>query len=129
MLSLHFADSEVAAVDAAPGGVLIRLSAAHVEQAGAAPGDRPAAGFSRGVVLLLDAAEPPPPGAALFGRLFAGRIRLGEQWHARLTLPSSQRGPVRLELAFANHAQLTLSAQGVACRFESDPNFTESMAC
>jgi hypothetical protein len=127
-LLLRFADSEVAAVEAVAGGVSIRLSAAQVEQAGAAPGDKPVAGYARGVVLWFDGAAAPAPDA-LFGRIAAGRIHLGGTWRSTVPLPLSHCESIELELSFANRSQLTLSARGLDGRFDGEPNFAESLAC
>lgn len=127
-LSLVLADSEVAFVAAAQGGVRIRLSAAHVLRSEAL-GQRPTPGFSRGVVLWLAGAEPPADGGDFMGRIAQGRARIEGRWAAQLALPSSWAGPVRLELAFANGSQLVLDAEALSCCHEGEPNFSESLFC
>jgi len=128
-LSLVFADSEVSAVASSHDGVRIRMSAAHVLRSEAGAG-KPTEGFARAVELLLPGAElhGGAPGDFM-GRISHGRVQVGGGWLSRLALPSSCAGPVTLELAFANQSQLVLNANGLACRYEGEPNFAESLSC
>lgn len=63
------------------------------------------------------------------GRVSQGRVRVDGRWASQLALPSSCAGPVTLELAFANQSQLVLDANGLVCRYEGEPNFSESLFC
>jgi len=128
-LWLNFADSEVASVTNSAAGVVIRFSAAHVEQVPAAPDEKPVVGFSRGVSLVLAAATLANELGSLVGRVSHGRVAIASQWSSTIPLPLVETGPVILQLAFSNQSQLSLAAEGLGCRFDGDANFTESLAC
>lgn len=127
-LWLHFADSEVAFVAPTGDGVRIRLSAAYVLREEGGVG-KPTEGFARGVELLLAGAGLSGAVGELMGRISQGRVRIGGRWFSQMALPSSSSGTVTLELTFANHAELVLSASRIECRYESEPNFSESLLC
>lgn len=127
--SLAFADSEVAGVAASGGGVRIRLSAAHVLRVDAAAPSRPTEGFARAVELVLAGARLHDDPGHCLGRIAQGRVRIGHHWSPTLPLPFASQGHATLELAFANQSNLSLSADGITCRFEGEPNFTESLSC
>ncbi|WP_137893131.1 hypothetical protein [Ramlibacter sp. 2FC] len=124
---LVLADSEVSVVSSLGDGVRIRLSAAHVLRSEA--GTRPTPGFARRVELWLPGAALPRPSGEFLGRIAQGRAQFGGRWASQLALPSSCAGPVTLELAFANRSQLLLQATGLACRYEGEANFSESLFC
>lgn len=125
---LVFADSEMSAVVPSEEGVRIRLSAAHVLRSEAA-GARHTLGFARAVELVLAGAELQGAPGDFMGRIAEGRVQVGGRWASQLALPSSCAGPVVLELAFANQSQLLLRAMGLACRYEGEANFSESLFC
>lgn len=127
--SISLTDSEVAAVTSTSAGVHIRLSAAHVLCANPAHAGNAQEGFSRGVELLLSEARLAGTTDHFLGRLSSGRVLWGNQWSSRIPLPCATSGPVKLELTFANQSHLELTANGLECRFEGEPNFSESLSC
>ena len=127
--SLVFADSEVASVTATARTIRLRFSAAHVIRCDIADDSKPIEGFARGVELLLADASLDETEGELIGSLAQGRIKIDGEWSSSLALPSSTQGHVTLELAFANQSSLTLVASGIECRYEDEPNFSESLFC
>jgi len=127
-LSLTFADSEVADLDASGNSIHIRLSAAHVFRGDTEDG-KPMEGFARAVRLVLLGARLPAAPADFIGRIAQGRIGVGGGWASGMPLPGTVAGPLQVELALYNHSQLTVSADGIECRFEGEPNFAESLFC
>lgn len=128
--TLIFADSEVAAVTAVATGIHIRLSAAHVLFRDEPDADDATEGFSRGVEILLPGAQWPDGALSGFmGRISEGRIRIGTAWAVKLPFPCSVSAPIQIELSFANQSHLELTATGLDCRFEGEPNFSESLFC
>lgn len=128
-LSLLFADGEVSAVIPTEEGIRIRFSAAHVLQIDVAGESRPLEGFARGVVIWLAGATWSEPPGDLIGRVSHGRVRVGGRWLTALPLPCSLAGPVTFELTLGNQSHFTVSAGDLECRFEDEPNVSESMAC
>lgn len=127
--SLAFADSEVASLASSGDGVRIRLSAARVLRVDAAAPARPTEGFARAVELFLPGARLHEEPGHCLGRIAQGRVRIGHHWSSTLPLPFVSPSHAKLELAFANQSSLSLSADGISCRFEGEPNFTESLSC
>lgn len=121
-------DSEVAAVVAAEQGVRIRLSAAHVLRSEVSDGQA-VPGFARAVELWLSGAVLQGAPGGCIGRIDQGRVCIEGRWASQLALPGAWDGPVMLELAFANRAQLQLQARGLACRYRGEANFSESLSC
>jgi hypothetical protein len=127
-LMLEFSDSEVGRVERVGDQLRIHFSAAAVLQVDvAAPSDR--AGYARAVELVLFGAAVTPPAAEPMGRIAEGRLALAERWLTRLPLPHQAMLPVRLELRFAQHGEMSVVGSGVECRFADGPNFTESLSC
>lgn len=134
-LSLHFADSELAGVQAwpAPNGVLglqLRWAAAAVEASAGQPGERPRHGHVRGLLLhLWPAPSPglaeaePPLGALLDGELLWQGQRLRQ-----LRLPACLEGPVSLCLWGRRGERWSWHGQGLCCDPGALP-FFESLAC
>jgi hypothetical protein len=81
------------------------------------------------VELVLFGAAVTPPAAEPMGRIAEGRLALAERWLTRLPLPHQAMLPVRLELRFAQHGEMSVVGSGVECRFADGPNFTESLSC
>jgi hypothetical protein len=128
--TLILADSEVAAATAVGAGIHIRLSAAHVILRGDSGTEKPTDGFSRGVELLMPGAQWKEGGLTGFvGRITEGRLCMDTAWALKISLPGRLNGPIKLELTFANHSYLELTATGLECRFEGEPNFSESLFC
>lgn len=127
-LWLDFADSEVSAVAPSHDGVRIRMAAAHVLRSEAGAG-KPVEGFARGVELLLPGAALDGAPGGFMGRISLGRVQIGGRWSSRLPLPFCAGGDVKLELAFANQSNLVLAASGIECRYEGEPNFSDSLFC
>jgi len=127
--SLVFADSEVVSVTATAKTIRLRFSAAHVIRSDIADSSQPVEGFARGVELLLAGASLDKAEGELIGSLAQGRVEIDGEWSSSLALPSSAQGHVTLELAFANQSSLVLTASGIECRYEGEPNFSESLFC
>lgn len=140
---LHLADSEVSEVSevaeigpiGAEGPQLwIRFSAAAVSPSVPAgelgPQTSAPLGWRSGLSLrltgvTLESLEPP-----LIGRIVFARLDLGGQHRTRLPIDEGMdRGPLHLELHFAQGAELRLRARSLQVRVEPGSRFTESMAC
>ena len=75
--------------------------------------------------VTLESLEPP-----LIGRIVFARLDLGGQHRTRLPIDEGMdRGPLHLELHFAQGAELRLRARSLQVRVEPGSRFTESMAC
>jgi len=124
-----FADSEVATV-VADGDVLrVRFAAAHVAE----PDDTAFSGERQGHVacVVLACRGGPWPAAldGLVGRLAEGRVSVRGEWLAGLPLPMELPEASRLELRFANRAELAVAVTGVSLISPHDAAFAESFAC
>ena len=127
-LLLEFSDSEVGRVAWVGNQLRIHFSAAAVLQVDAAStAQRP--GYARAVELVLFGATVTPPSAEPVGRIAHGRLALAESWLTRIPLPLQAMEPVRLELCFAQHGEMSVVGSGVECRFAGGPNFAESLSC
>ena len=127
--SLVLPESEVASVVSVDPDIQVRFSAAATLLASAANAEKPTQGFSRGVVLQLRSAQIIGEQEPQLGRVSGGRLQVGGQLLTQVPLPCEFKGPVHLELAFANRAYLVAAGSGIALRFEVEPNFTELLAC
>lgn len=134
-LSLHFADSELAGVQAGPGpngvaGLQLRWAAAAVVAPAEGPGAQPRQGHVRG--LLLDLWPAPPQGvseAALpLGALLDGELLWQGQRLRQLRLPARLEGPVSLRLWGRRGELWAWQGQGLACD-AGGLSFFESLAC
>ncbi len=128
-LQLTLSDSEVASVRIEAGDLRIRFSAAATVQTGTAPGEKPTAGFSRGLELRLRGVHIVESHEPLLGRVAEGHLRLGTDAPRRLPVPLDHAGPVHLELAFSNRASLVATGTGISVAFPGDAHFMESLAC
>ncbi len=128
-LQLEFADSEVSRVHLGPDGLTVRFSAAQVYQCRDSTPITETAGYSRDVELWLSGADISMPGGHCFGRVSVGRLELNGGWLKRIPLPFQGQGPVRLEFAFANGSEFSVSGSAIECRFNGEPNFAESLFC
>jgi hypothetical protein len=127
--SLVLPESEVASVRPVDPDIQVQFSAAAALQVGMANEEEPAQGFSRGVLLQLRSAQVIGQQEPQLGRVSGGRLQVGGELLKKVPLPFEFKGPVHLELAFANRAYLVAAGTGVSVRFEAEPNFTESLAC
>jgi hypothetical protein len=127
-LLLELADSEVGRVEKAGDGLHIHLSAAAVLQFDGASGEK-RSGYARAVELVLFGVTDAAPTTEPMGRIAHGRLAVAERWSAQIALPLRVMAPIRLELRFAQHGEMTVAGNGVECRFTEGPNFTESLSC
>jgi hypothetical protein len=127
--SLTFDGSEVASVTASGRDVRIRLSAARVLRSESADANRLVEGFARGVELLMAGTSLDEAEGHFIGSISQGRVAISGAWSSVIALPSLHAGPVTLELVFANQSSLTLAASGIECRYDGEPNFSESLFC
>ncbi len=128
-LHLILSDSEIATVHMDAGDLWIRFSAAATVRAGTEPGEKPTAGFSRGLVLRLRGAQIIESSEPLLGRIAEGRLRLGTDTPRTLPVPLDHAGPVHLELVLANRASLVAGGTGASVAFPGAAHFMESLAC
>lgn len=123
-LTLHFADSEFARIEPAPGGCTVVLAAALVR---GPRGD----GWVRGLRLHLSG-EPPGEAerqALLPGRLHAGELRHGGGVYRQLPLPCELLGSLALVLHGPHHTELVLRAQGLTIEQPPEALVHDTLAC
>ena len=128
-ISIVLPESEVAAVASVDPEIYVRFSAAATLKASTAEGEKPSQGFSRGVVLQLQGAQIIGQEDPKLGRISAGRLQLAGEWRKEIPVPFEFKGPVHLEISFANRAYLVAGGSDINLRFEGEPNFAESLAC
>lgn len=134
-LSLHFADSELAGVQACPAphggtGWQLRWAAAAVLASAQHPGDRPRQGHVRGLLLNLWPAPATGGGAGEWplGALLDGELLWQGQRLRQLPLPARLEGPLGLRLWGRRGEHWTWQGQGLCCDPTGLP-FFESLAC
>ena len=120
----EFHDSEVSEVRAEGPDVLLRFSAAFVQQASDG-----AVGHVRSLEMRLAGAEVEGPLHEGLGRLVEGELFTGGSRIRPVPLPFAAEGPARVSLRFNNGTQLLVRAAAVTLRFDGDPRFMESYAC
>lgn len=129
---LRLDDSEVAAIEAAPGGLILRLSAAAVRRR--APDGQATDGHMTGVSLILEGGTTQAPAEA--GACWLGRIREGHwivEGRRMSALPRSDDGtcPGLGHLSLTFQRGDTFDVQGATLKVdwpEAD-TFRESLAC
>jgi hypothetical protein len=114
-------DSEVAAVQAMPEGIEIRLSAAHL--CGAPERYLP------GVVLRLQAQLQAGNPQQALGRVVAASLILQGRAADRLPVPSQTEAAFTLSLWFGHGALLQLQGHRLDVRLPRDPRIMEHLSC
>ncbi|MBH9578311.1 hypothetical protein [Inhella proteolytica] len=122
---LAWADSELAGIERQGADLHLRLSAARLRQ-----GEQ--ARYARGLVLVLEQAEPEGDAAALaglFGALEAGELQVGGQRQRSVALGQRVAGPVRLVLQLRRGREWCVQAQALCLPPAQGLTLHEDWAC
>jgi hypothetical protein len=120
---LSFQDSEVHSVCAQAGTLTITFAAASIQLPDGRQGYLPA------LPTTLHTTDWNGTLADCLGRLRGGSLWTDGTRQTTLPLPCSTSGLLRLELQFANGAQLTAHARSIHCPWPGEERFRESLAC